>query len=352
MEDNQQSLLNTPLHGVQLLDTANKLPTSLKQVSNTAFTLPIDVQYSSYQKPHTQPIWQLVDQGERYLSVIQLFKTEQDYTLNIECEGTGSFAISKTAIKVNWQPQGTDFKHYLQSLGIACWLELNAVPCIHANTISYQDQAYLFIAPSRTGKSTLTTHLLGDGFQLMTDDMAAIHSLSANEYMIYPSWPKVRLWPDSANNLVGAEIDIDNTKPMKAAENSVNNQESVKFSSIECKKVHQKFAKFEINLNSSDNNFWNSKPTKLKAIYYLDRSDNLDTFCHIKQLTASHSLMMLLQNSILANAYTSMGVESQRLQSLAKLLTNIPVFNINYKSGLNYLPEVGKQLKKHITGLS
>lgn len=337
MEDNQQSLLNTPLHGVQLLDTANHLPNQAAptnqatQLSNTVFSLPIDIQYANYQKPTLQPIWSLIDQGERYLSVIELYQTEQDYTLNIECEGTGSFSISQPVIKVNWQPQGTDFKHYLQSIGIATWLELNNIPCIHANAITYKGNAYLIIAPSRTGKSTLTTHLLKDGFKLMTDDMAAIYPLPNQEFMIYPSWPKVRLWPDSAENLA-----------------KYNKSTTDNLAPLQYKKVHQKFAKYEINLDDNINKLWDFTPTKLKAIYYLDRIDNEQQSCQIKPLPAGHSLMMLLQNSILANAYTSMNIEGQRLQTLAKMLTDIPVFNLQYTSGLNYLAEVNKQFKKHI----
>jgi hypothetical protein len=36
MEDNKQSLLDTPLHGVQLLDTANHLPNQASPINQAS----------------------------------------------------------------------------------------------------------------------------------------------------------------------------------------------------------------------------------------------------------------------------------------------------------------------------
>jgi hypothetical protein len=302
----------------------------------TPFNVSIKIQHFDYSKPKSAPIWTLHDIGERYSTLVELHNTNDIYQMNIECEGTGMFTFDSNSIQVNWQPQGTGFEHYLQSLGLSYWLEKQGIPCIHANAVSFNDQAYLIIAPSRTGKSTLTTELLNHGFQLMTDDMAAIHPTTKNEYTIYPSWPKVRLWPDTLESAekTWAKTTLDAAKPQ-----------------ITNSKVHQKFAKAEIDLCQVSDNIWQQTPCSLKAIYYLDRQEHTNHICKITQLHASQSLMLLLQNSILANAYTSMGVEQKRLAYLAEMLTHIPLFKMTYKSGLDNLSDVNAELKEHANEL-
>ncbi len=355
-QTNRQTLLNTPLHGVQLLD-----PKQTKNHLQNAYPFQLDITISQNQpiKPNSKPIWSLSDKGERYHSLLELFKVDDLFLLNIECEGTGSFTYKQNQVEVNWQQQGTQFEHYFQSIGIACWLEQKNIPCIHANAISYQGNAYLIIAPSRTGKSTLTTYLTGQGFKLMTDDMAAIYPKKDGQFVVYPSWPKVRLWPDSANALLGPEIEsnsstnkceqtLDTKRPEKSQPESIlANQQSL-FTAAKRKHVHQKFAKFEIDLDTELNKVWQTAPTGIKAIYVLQREQTKTSDCNITAVAPSAGLMLLLQNSILANAYTGLGLESERLQTLAQITEAIPVFNLNYSSGLDNLPKVGRTLKEHI----
>jgi hypothetical protein len=70
------------------------------------------------------------------------------------------------------------------------------------------------------------------------------------------------------------------------------------------------------------------------------------TACNIQRLSANNALMVLLQNSKLADAYV--GVEVSRLTNLAKILGSIPLYKISYRSGLNNLDEVAVELKKYL----
>jgi hypothetical protein len=339
-----------PLHGVEL----RTHPLNNAKNTTLPFHLNVTVNYDDIGQSNATPIWNMVDEGERYTSVVELYKQDSKFELSVQCEGSGTFTFDDNNMQVNWQSSGTGFEHYLQSLGLACWLELQGIPCIHANAITLDNEASLIIAPSRTGKSTLTTHLLGHGFKLMTDDMAAIHSVANGTYKIYPSWPKVRLWPDMANSLIGMEVDTQKPNEIEddaaPAINKSKSENLLKFSALQRKHVHQKFAKYEIEL-ATKNDIWETNSAPLKAIYYLERTEALDLECSIEPISASAGLMMLLQNSMLADAYTSMNVEMARLSHLAKLLNTIPIFKIRYASGLNNLNEVGIVLKKHIRSL-
>jgi hypothetical protein len=349
--------MTKPIHGVELVQEF----TSQTHNCDLPYQLPISIEYANTLEPLSSPIWQMTDVGDRYISQIELFKEQNTYSLNVNCEGKGTFTFKPSSLAVKWQADGTGYEHYLQSLGIALWLELKGVPCIHANAIELDNFASLIIAPSRTGKSTLTTHLLHQGFKMMTDDMAAIHTAARGQFMIYPSWPKIRLWPDVVDDLVGTEVDNDTysnanepketeTKSVNGIYNNTLNKNAPKLSKHKKTKVHQKFAKHEIEFEE-ETDVWENTPKQLKAIYYLERHERATQKCEIARINASHGLMTLLQNSILADAYKSMEVETQRLQKLAKILETIPIFKISYPSGLEHLDYVGIELKKHLKSL-
>ncbi|WP_131811855.1 hypothetical protein [Paraglaciecola hydrolytica] len=336
-----------PLHGVQLIDK-----TAGSHIHDSVrFTLPFE-QVDSLPVSNNAPIWQLSDQGERYTTEINLYSHLNNYSLNINCEGSGTFVFDSQHMQVSWQEGGTSYEHYIQSTAIACWLELQGVPCIHANAMCHNNDAFLFIAPSRTGKSTLTTHLLSYGFQMMTDDMAALHHIQQGRYEIYPSWPKIRLWPDSVTNLIGTKLDDANSVSKDNNTSQANQQSThVGLHVIEQKNVHAKFAKQELELDVEQGKVWRESSAPLKAIYFLERSDDIEETCNIVQLSASKAMILLLQNSMLADAYINLGLEVQRLQWFAVLLGKIKMYKIIYKNGLQHLPEVSEQIKQHSSTL-
>ncbi len=340
-----------PLHGVELLFNNCEPKHNKKLPFHLNVTLNYDVEIES----NSLPIWTMLDEGARYSSLVELYKDGNKHRLTVKCEGEGSFVFDDSEMLIDWQSAGTGFEHYLQSLGLTCWLELQGVPCIHANAITLDDDSALVIAPSRTGKSTLTTLLASHQFKLMTDDMAAIHPSGDGIFTIYPSWPKVRLWPDMANSLIGMEVDTHGNSGSNVGEmdeysiNDVLLKDKPLIAAPQKKHVHQKFAKYEIKFDES-NNVWRHKPAQLKVIYYLERLEEAaNVECKIERLSASNALMILLQNSMLANAYVSMGIEMERLTSLAEILESIPLFKISYRSGLSNLENVGDRLKQHMS---
>ena len=220
-------------------------------------------------------IWQLEDLGERYKTKIELFvdNTESNISdinltvnkdklnsneitstwcyktlyLNVDCEGKGVFKVTPQAIKVDWL-EGTEFTHYFQTLVAALWLELNNVACIHANALAYHNKAIALVAPSRTGKSTLTLSLIEHGFKLMTDDMLALHKASNKECSekidVFPSWPVTRMWPDSLSEMIN--IPLENTA-----------------------KVHERFSKRIINFNTENSAAFCKETKKLQFFTFL-----------------------------------------------------------------------------------
>lgn len=330
-------LFNLPLHGVFCVPFCG--------VNKQKLPLEITLDFCRFTVGESQkPIWLMVDEGERYHSEVSLYKAasnepylgsdsvdtnnsiDNSYYLNVNCQGRGSFKVSKTNISIDWQAQGTGADHYFQTLAVALNLELNKVLCIHANALAYKDKAIAIVAPSRTGKTTLTAALSQSGFALMTDDMVALHE-SEQGYQIYPSWPVARMWPDALNDI------------------QLNSSEQYQ-------KVHEKFEKRIVDLEKVQGlNFCNT-PQKLHVIYLLNRlpkNKNSNTpLCEIVPIAKAQAIIILLQNSILGSCYRKLNLETSRIIGFSKLMENVSFKQINYVSGKEHLNEVGKLIKSDL----
>ena len=309
-------LFDKPLHGVQLLRDG-----FAQKNSGCQLFLQLRVGRNRKQRT-TKPLWSLKDEGDRYSSLVELFCADQVDTLTIDCEGKGSFEYTDQSVAICWEENGTGPEHYFQSLGLGLWLEKQGVPCIHANALAIDDFAIGILAPSQTGKTTLTAALLHAGLAMMSDDMLALYQAD-NEWRVYPSWPIFRVWPDSAK--MYAETDIE-TLP----------------------RVHSRFDKRIIDLETCSGlkSCQSSRP--LKQLYLLDRQSTTESSQRnsvtIEAVSPAHALVHLLQNSMLGGAYSALGVEQGRLKKLAALLEMVPLKKITYNSGMELLPEVCKTL--------
>lgn len=303
-------IFKTPLHGILLLPERGEggLGVEYECIRNVRLNFP-----DHFVAAATKPLWRLQDQGERYSSVIELFDEPTRKLLQIECEGKGIFEYVGDAINITWQDQGTGFEHYLQTIGLSLWLEMRGVPCIHANAIATDSGVIGLIAPSQTGKTTLTAALAARGMAMMTDDMMALHKVEAG-WKVYPGWPQLRMWPQVAEHFI---------------KNAHNLQH-----------VHSRFEKRLVKLNEQTALSHTNKSGLLKRLYLLERTDKKNVQVSIEPMTAAESMMALLQNSMLADAYRPLGNESSRLASLASLLETVQVKRVVYPSGKQYLAKV------------
>ena len=293
-----------PIHGV-CFDGKQKPP------RRTPYSL--EVSAGNVSLEGLSEIWSLKDSGERYTSTVRLFKSPTQHILSVDCEGRGHFCFYNDRLVIDGCSKGTGPSHYLQTLGLSLYLELRGHLCLHANTMVNNDNAFLFLAPSRTGKSTLTTAMTSRGYSLTTDDMACIYE-EKQGYCVYPSWPKVRLWPDSEAYL----------------------NDSMSFDKSGTKKVHERFAKHEIVLRDAGS----EKAAKVKGLYFLRREENYTGKTKITLMPTSKAMILLLQNSMLGDAYKSLGIDKTRFTRLADLIKNVPVFEVLYPSGLEHLEAV------------
>lgn len=323
----------TPLHGVRCGDFSSSTHTS-------SLPFAVNVQEGEVNIPQNlDPIWSLVDRGERYSTELHLYSlTDNTHILDVKCEGSGKFLISEKSITIDWDEGGTDSSHYFQTSALALWLELNNIPCIHANALEYKGKCIALIGPSGMGKSTLSAYLQKQGFTWITDDMLALHGLQAGQKCkVYPSWPQARMWPDSVSNTLDQ-----NTNDMQ--------------------KVHERFNKLQVTLPENSNH----EGIELSGIYMLNRqgadlvalnknnslklidaSSNANK-THMAKINTSMALLSLLQNSMLGNAYSSLKLEQKRLQHFTQLLSYIQIKQINYASNYDSLADVFELITKDL----
>ncbi|GAB2694083.1 hypothetical protein [Aliiglaciecola aliphaticivorans] len=340
----QDKYYSTPLHGVECF-----LPDAICSGDKTNISeLAVELAFEAISLDVNQlPIWTLKDQGQRYLTELNLFpypnthitkaKTNsldesqtylpspKSYVLSVNCEGKGRFLIQKNKITIDWD-EGTSSSHYFQTLALALWLETQHVPCIHANGLKRGEKTFALVANSGTGKSTLSAKLQQAGCEWLTDDMIALHQIGANATesnapKVYPSWPIARMWPDSVENALGGDV-------------------------AKLKKVHNRFNKriFEMPDLSEEN----KTSSELSVIYILNRTvtDKPDNslHCEIENINSSQALILLLQNSILGNAYSALELESDRIRQLSILVQKTQVKKITYSSGKENLDFVRKTI--------
>lgn len=326
------NLYATPSHGVAFCVSSPPKTLSSSHNSHLPYILNLSEQHISVPSS-ASVIWTLQDKGARYSTSLTLYASgKHTYILDIDCEGRGRFQLHKNHIAVDWQQEGTDSSHYFQTIVMALWLELNQIPCIHANALEYKGKTIALIGPSGMGKSTLSAYLQQQGFTWLTDDMLAIHKNGT----VYPSWPKARMWPDSISNV--AQLNLNNLS-----------------------RVHERFTKRELNLPPIDT----TQARQLHGIYLLNRQGadlknaqsciNLRNHHHtalpktsvstcVSHVNASIAIMALLQNSMMGSAYSALDLESARLTSLSELMQNIPIKQLNYANDYDNLGAVKELL--------
>ena len=247
------------------------------------------------------------------------------YILDIVCEGRGRFLYRDTEIQVYWEQEGTGFAHYFHSYGLAFWFEKHDTPCLHANSLVINGHGVGLMAASRAGKSTLTAALVQQGHGPFADDMLPLRLINS-QWVIFPSLPAIRLWPDSAKNFTTEQV--------------VSNAQ----------RVHEKFEKRVMQLGDNANGSHSVvEAVPLKAVYLLERSMAAEQRpIQIHTLSPSERLIALLKNSLIGGAAGALGIEASRLKKLACFAKQIPIKRLCYPSGFDQLDKVCELLEHDI----
>jgi hypothetical protein len=80
-------------------------------------------------------------------------------------------------------------------------LSLTGLVVLHASAVLVEEQVIFFVGQSGQGKSTLAAGLARQGYTVLTDDVLIVRQ-QAGRCEAITSYPALRLWPDSAGQLM------------------------------------------------------------------------------------------------------------------------------------------------------
>jgi hypothetical protein len=110
-----------------------------------------------------------------------------------------------TSVSATWPAKATvdDTATYLLGPVMGFVLLLRGLHSLHASAVAVGDQAVALVGPAGAGKSTTAAALAGHGYRVLSEDVVALVPASGGFY-VQPSYPCIRLWPESVEALFGA----------------------------------------------------------------------------------------------------------------------------------------------------
>ncbi|HYF50025.1 MAG TPA: hypothetical protein VEJ63_11495 [Planctomycetota bacterium] len=175
---------------------------------------------------------------------------------------------------------------------------------LHASSIAIGSRAIGFLGPTGRGKSTLSAAFIRAGAKLVCDDSLVLIR-RRGVFEAVPSYPDIRLWPDTASLLSGHHGVV----------------------------AHYS-RKVRIARRTSD------RPVRLRCLFLLGRSVREIS---LTRLAPQAALKALLPNVFRLMPYNGVYMRGEFLR-LTKLIQSVPVYELTFPRHLKALPEVRKSV--------
>ena len=233
-----------------------------------------------------------------------------------ELPGAGNFLI-RNGNEIIVDPVSSADESLLRSciLGsaMAVILRQRGLFVLHASCIATNDGAVAFMGNSGWGKSTLASAFHAKGYSILTDDVMAME-MTAENCMVAPSFPSVKILPDSAASIGYAFEGL----PL------VHSQTN--------KRIHQ-----------LDNGFMQT-PYPLKRIYVLGKGSQNE----ILPLPYQKAFLELVHHSRAVKALTDSEFIRTHFQQCSQLLKNVSVCYLQREWSLNALTNLVELIEQDI----
>lgn len=288
--------VNVPIAGLKGLDAAESI-----DVSMTLGSLP--ERFGDERGASREPVY-----------VTESWNGEGHPPVRVERVGGGShyrFAYSDgTRIVVDadgdavWAttPEGAtieDTATYLLGPTLGFVLRLRGITCLHASAIAVDDRAIAFVGPAGAGKSSTAAAFARAGFPVLTDDVAPLRD-QGTRFEVQPAYPRLRLWPDSAESLFGSPDALPRITPT--------------------------WDKRYLDLNGPRYRFMRA-PRVLGAVYVLGERIERDA-PRIEALDAKAALMALVAETYSTRLIPA-SLRAKEFDVLARLVEHVPVRRVH-----------------------
>lgn len=107
------------------------------------------------------------------------------------------------SVEAQWAPPLTeaDAATYLLGPVLAFVLRLRGTVPLHASGVAIDGRGVLFVGEAGAGKSSTAAAFATLGYPVLSDDIVSME-FAANGALAYPSYPRLSVWPDSAEALL------------------------------------------------------------------------------------------------------------------------------------------------------
>ena len=185
---------------------------------------------------------------------------------------------------------------------------LRGVVCLHASAIAIGDEAVALVGPAGSGKSTTAAAFSDRGYRILAEDVVTLDD-RADQFLVRPAYPCIRLWPASVKALYGSETLLPKLTP---------NWDK------RCLDLSERFQ---------------DQALPLAAIYLLGgrREDPAAPF--VEPLDKSESLMSLIANTY-ATKLMDKQMRAREFELLTRVLKNVPVRLVTPHSDIAHIPEL------------
>ncbi len=188
-----------------------------------------------------------------------------------------------------------DLSTYLLGPVMGFVLRRRSVTPLHASAVRLDDVAVAIAGPAAAGKSTTAAALALRGAPVLCEDIAALCE-DQGRFHVQPGYPRVCLWPDAVEKLLGSEDALPDLTPTWQK----------KYLGLDGAK-----AKFE------------PRRMPLGAIYLLGARANEKTAPRLEEISAREALLELVSNTYM-NRLLTREHRAAEFEFLSRLVNQVP----------------------------
>jgi hypothetical protein len=229
----------------------------------------------------------------------------------MEPGGTGMWAT--------WLPEATleDTATYLLGPAAALLLRMRGVVPLHASAVEIGGRAVAFAGASGCGKSTTAAAFARRGHRVVTDDITALVPHDGVMH-VQPSFPRLRLWPESVHGLFGRADALPLVTP--------------------------NWDKRYLDDDAGPA----QAPLPLHAVCILEPGDEKGP-PRLERLAGRAALIALLSNTT-ANHVLTPAMRALDLETLASVSEGVPVLALHIPPGFDRLPDMCRLVEGLVAG--
>lgn len=237
------------------------------------------------------------------------------------------FSVSADGREIGCYPQSATgqetLTHLLLDQVIPLVLSQQGELVLHGSAVAGPKGAIAFLGETGRGKSTLSASFCQQGFPLLTDDCLLLRS-NGEEFRVFPSYPGLRLWPETRMALIG--------------------------DSFEFAPVAHYTDKERIKQDSGPFQFC-ATPVPVDRLYVLaPPEDGVGTeYVHIRPVKPRDAFMELVNSSFRLDTDDRNG-NRRAFEAIDEAVRALAVFRLAFPRDITFLPSVRAAVLEHVAG--